>query len=98
MSLELLAEALSNSLNPDEAIRRPIEDQLKQWETTPGFYSSLLELVSMREQVGVTVRIQAILYFKNGLDKYWRKTSSKYVLTGVVGRGKGSCMHAVVAR
>lgn len=77
MSLELLVEALSASLSSELAVRGSAEASLKQWEVSTGFYLSLLQLVSMRDQLEVSVRIQAALYFKNGLDKYWRKTASK---------------------
>lgn len=53
---------------------KPAEAQLRDWETRPGFYSVLLRLAA-DPQVPVNVRWMAVLYFKNGVDLYWRKTA-----------------------
>ncbi|KAJ3319161.1 Importin-11 [Blyttiomyces sp. JEL0837] len=51
------------------------EAQLKIWETIPGYYSALLE-ISSNQSLDHAVRHLAALYFKNGIDKYWRKTAT----------------------
>ena len=39
-----------------------------RWETEPGFYSILLNVFSDLGQ-DVNIRWQAVLYFKNGVDR-----------------------------
>ena len=53
---------------------KPAEAQLREWETLPGFYTVLLRLAT-DQNVPVNVRWMAVLYFKNGVDLYWRKTA-----------------------
>merc|ERR1711963_984803 len=50
------------------------ERQLKVLEVQPGFHAALLTSASDRELNSGT-RLQAILYLKNGIDKYWRKNA-----------------------
>ncbi|KAG2466596.1 IPO11 protein, partial [Polypterus senegalus] len=38
----LVLQALSHATSQDTAVLKPAEEQLKQWETQPGFYSVLL--------------------------------------------------------
>lgn len=58
------------SQNP--AVMTPATEQLVAWETQPGFYSLLYDIVSAREMRGET-RLIAVLFFKNRVDRYWRK-------------------------
>ncbi|ELU06029.1 hypothetical protein CAPTEDRAFT_149791 [Capitella teleta] len=51
---------------------KPAEQQLKEWESRPGFYSILLSVVSDHSLM-VNVRWLAVLYLKNGVDRYWRR-------------------------
>eukprot|EP00124_Ichthyophonus_hoferi_P005759 Ihof_evm1s941 gene=Ihof_evmTU1s941 len=46
--------------------------QLQQWETRPGFFTVIQEIFR-NKAVDITIRQLAIIYFKNGIDKYWRK-------------------------
>lgn len=55
---------------------KPAEQQLKEWETQPGFYS-ILQAIFSNHSIDVNVRWLAVLYFKNGIDRYWRKTAPK---------------------
>ena len=48
--------------------------QLKNWETQRGYYSILQDIYADLD-VDQTLRFQAIIQLKNGIDKYWRKTS-----------------------
>jgi hypothetical protein len=67
--------------------------QLQTWEKAKGFYPLLqVRLPSMKHAVRLTicqsvfldkslpleVRYLAIIQLKNGIDKYWRKTATKY--------------------
>lgn len=54
--------------------------QLQTWEKTAGFYP-LLQSVFLDKSLPVEVRYLAIIQLKNGIDKYWRKTASKYAPT-----------------
>jgi hypothetical protein len=73
-----LLHVLAATLSGNAAERDPAVAQLKAWEASPGFYDSLLHIVSLRADMPVEVRVQAALTFKNGLDR-WRKTSPKSV-------------------
>lgn len=66
--LNVLQQALSQ--NPE--ILKPAEEQLKLWETQPCFYSALLNVIT-DQNIDVNIRWMAVLYMKNGIDKYWRK-------------------------
>ncbi|CAH1796232.1 unnamed protein product [Owenia fusiformis] len=68
--LETLIAACSQ--NAEEM--HPAEQRLKQWETQPGFYTILVSVLS-DHSLDVNVRWLAVLYFKNGIDRYWRKTA-----------------------
>ncbi|XP_037075925.1 importin-11-like [Pollicipes pollicipes] len=68
--LQALTAAASQSVSD----LKPAEAQLAQWETQPGFYTVLLRLAA-DAQIAVNVRWMAVLYFKNGVDMYWRKTA-----------------------
>ena len=59
-----LGEAASQ--NPD-AIKQA-EERLKEWEAEPGFYTTLLNIFG-DHGVDVNIRWQAVLYFKNGVDR-----------------------------
>lgn len=50
--------------------------QLENWERTPGYYSLLQDIYS-DFTIDDTVRLQAIIQLKNGIDKHWRKTSTQ---------------------
>ena len=38
----VLLETLQRALSQDQNVLRPAEQQLKEWEIQPGFYSTLL--------------------------------------------------------
>lgn len=65
---------LSNSLSPDESIRRPAESALTQCEYRPGFCSCLLEIIAARDlSCCIDVRLLASVYLKNNINRYWRQ-------------------------
>ncbi|XP_060524948.1 importin-11 [Cylas formicarius] len=68
--LDVLQRA--SSQNPE--ILKPAETKLREWETQPGFYSILCNVIS-NHSLDVNVRWIAVLYMKNGIDKYWRKNA-----------------------
>ena len=74
---ELVAAlAAGSSINAQE--RSAGEAFLNQHETQQGFQYELLRVVSSRS-LPDEVRLQAILLFKNCIDKYWFKRSNKSV-------------------
>lgn len=75
---ELVLDTLRRATSQDAATLKPAEQQLQEWETEPGFYSTLVEIFS-EHSLEVNVRWLAVLYFKNGVDRYWRKTAPKAI-------------------
>lgn len=70
----VVLQALSQATSQDTAALKPAEEQLRQWETQPGFYSVLLNILN-NHMLDVNVRWLAVLYFKNGIDRYWRRVA-----------------------
>ncbi|XP_061756417.1 importin-11 isoform X1 [Nerophis ophidion] len=70
----VVLQALTQATSQDTAMLKPAEEQLKQWETQPGFYSVLLNILN-NHMLDVNVRWLAVLYFKNGIDRYWRRVA-----------------------
>uniref|UniRef100_A0A8C2ZU02 Importin-11 n=1 Tax=Cyclopterus lumpus TaxID=8103 RepID=A0A8C2ZU02_CYCLU len=70
----VVLQALTQATSQDTAVLKPAEEQLRQWETQPGFYSVLLNILN-NHMLDVNVRWLAVLYFKNGIDRYWRRVA-----------------------
>ncbi|KAK9506660.1 hypothetical protein O3M35_008554 [Rhynocoris fuscipes] len=70
----IVLETLQRAVSQNTEILKPAEQKLQEWETQPGFYS-ILKDVFCNPSFDVNVRMLAILYFKNGVDKYWRPTA-----------------------
>ncbi|XP_059689634.1 importin-11 [Gavia stellata] len=70
----IVLRVLTQATSQDTAVLKPAEEQLKQWETQPGFYSVLLNIFT-NHTLDVNVRWLAVLYFKNGIDRYWRRVA-----------------------
>ncbi|XP_078074450.1 importin-11 isoform X1 [Mustelus asterias] len=68
----VVLQTLTQAASQDTAVLKPAEEQLKQWETQPGFYSALLNIFT-NHALDINVRWLAVLYFKNGIDRYWRR-------------------------
>lgn len=68
--LETLQKACSQSAD----VLKPAEKQLQEWEIHPGFYSALVEIFC-NLSIDDNIRWLAVLYCKNGVDKYWRTTA-----------------------
>jgi len=75
MTLSPLLEAAASSSSSE--VLRNVETQLKSLEVRPGFHSSLLTIIQHSTDDGTSdvMRLQAVLYLKNGIDRYWRKTA-----------------------
>ncbi|KAJ8961664.1 hypothetical protein NQ318_021262 [Aromia moschata] len=70
--LDVLQRA--SSQNPE--ILKPAEAKLKEWETQPGFYSILFNIIS-NHSLDVNVRWIAVLYMKNGWTSIGERTLRK---------------------
>jgi len=66
--LSCLRDACSQ--NPNSI--KQAEEQLRHWEVEPGFYTILMNAFT-DYSIEASIRWQAVVYFKNGVDKYWRK-------------------------
>ena len=82
-SLIPVLQALSSALSPSSATRQESLSLLSSWTTLPGYYSSLVEIFCNRDldlgndRQRAVIRMQAVLQFKNGTDKYWRRGAVK---------------------
>ncbi|XP_077872117.1 importin-11 isoform X3 [Ictidomys tridecemlineatus] len=70
----VVLQVLTQATSQDTAVLKPAEEQLKQWETQPGFYSVLLNIFT-NHSLDINVRWLAVLYFKHGIDRYWRRVA-----------------------
>ncbi|XP_054434378.1 importin-11 isoform X3 [Pteronotus mesoamericanus] len=70
----VVLQVLTQATSQDTTVLKPAEEQLKQWETQPGFYSVLLNIFT-NHSLDINVRWLAVLYFKNGIDRYWRRVA-----------------------
>ncbi|CAH1127188.1 unnamed protein product [Ceutorhynchus assimilis] len=70
----LVLEVLHSASSQDPQVLKPAEEKLKQWETEPGFYSVLYNIIA-NHTLNINVRWMAVLYMKNGIDRYWRKNA-----------------------
>ncbi|XP_040196349.1 importin-11 [Rana temporaria] len=70
----VVLQVLTQAASQDSSVLKPAEEQLKQWETQPGFYSVLLNIFT-NHSLDVNVRWLAVLYFKNGIERYWRRVA-----------------------
>ncbi|KAM6364377.1 importin-11-like [Pluvialis apricaria] len=73
----IVLQVLTQATSQDTAVLKPAEEQLKQWETQPGFYSVLLNIFT-NHTLDLNVRCLAVLYFKNGIDRYWRWVAPQF--------------------
>ncbi|XP_039175701.1 importin-11 isoform X3 [Crotalus tigris] len=73
----VVLQVLTQATSQDTSVLKPAEEQLKQWETQPGFYSVLLNIFT-NHNLDINVRWLAVLYFKNGIDRYWRRMAVQF--------------------
>ncbi|KAL1492056.1 hypothetical protein ABEB36_012554 [Hypothenemus hampei] len=70
----IVLDVLNRASSQDPEILKPAEEKLQEWETQPGFYNVLCNVIS-NHSLDVNVRWIAVLYMKNGIDRYWRKNA-----------------------
>ncbi|XP_022767781.1 importin-11-like isoform X2 [Durio zibethinus] len=74
---------LANSMSQDETIRKPAEAALSQFESRPGFCSCLMEVIAAKDLASqVDIRLMASVYFKNSINRYWRKRRDSSGISG----------------
>lgn len=72
----MVYQALQLASSQDTVKLKQAEVKLAEWETEPGFYTTL-HGVFTDPNADVNVRWMAAVYFKNGVDKYWRKNAKQ---------------------
>lgn len=70
----VVLQTLTHAASQNTELLKPAEQQLKLWETQPGFHSILYSIISNYD-IDLNVRWIAVLYFKNGIERFWRKTA-----------------------
>ncbi|KAL8831886.1 MAG: hypothetical protein Q9191_000599 [Dirinaria sp. TL-2023a] len=73
-----LFRVLTNAASFNQQQVKTGAQQLQNWEKQPGFYSSL-QTIFIDTSLPVEVRYLSAIQLKNGIDKYWRKTSSNAI-------------------
>ncbi|RKP31922.1 ARM repeat-containing protein [Metschnikowia bicuspidata] len=74
LTFETLIEVLNVAEGPKRSeLQHEAEQQLKAWETQPG-YHYLLQEIYIKENIPLSTRWIAIICFKNGIEKYWRSS------------------------
>lgn len=74
MLLHVLKSASSNDQHQIQTGTK----QLQNWEKAAGYYKHL-QSVFIDRSLPFEVRYLAIIQLKNGIEKYWRKTATKWV-------------------
>ncbi|KAI1609016.1 armadillo-type protein [Exophiala viscosa] len=75
LTRQLVVSTLTNASQPAAHTLKVATQQIANWEKTPGYYA-LLQDIYADLSLGQDVRFHAIIQLKNGIDKYWRKTST----------------------
>ena len=72
LNSQTLCTVLSHASSTNQQQIRSATQQLQNWETYPGYYSSLQSILIDKALV-FEVRYLSSIQLKNGVDKYWRK-------------------------
>ncbi|XP_054710284.1 LOW QUALITY PROTEIN: importin-11-like [Uloborus diversus] len=70
----VVLDALTKASSQNAELLKIAECQLKSWESETGFYSTLLD-IACNKNIDVNIRWLSVLCVKNGVDRYWRKTT-----------------------
>lgn len=77
LTIQAVSDALQAASSQVDAQQRQLgEAQLKSWETTPRFHE-FLQTIYLDSRSNLATRWIAIIYLKNGLIRYWRRTATK---------------------
>lgn len=72
----LVLEALQYACSQNIELLKPAEQKLSEWETEPGYYTTLVKIFS-DQAIDAKIRWMSSLLFKNGVERYWRKNAPK---------------------
>jgi hypothetical protein len=72
----ILLTTLQNAISQDVAFVKQAESNLQLFQKEKGFFSKILTFYQ-NQQLDSAVRYIALITFKNGIDRYWRKTQTK---------------------
>lgn len=72
MTEGLVYKTLEQASGSNQQLIRAATEQLSNWETQPGYYSALQDVYANLNYYQ-SIRFQAIIQLKNGIDRYWRK-------------------------
>ncbi|KAI1312607.1 Importin-11 [Mortierella claussenii] len=75
---EVLLSVLAEAASQEQGRMKNAVTQLQQWEATPQF-NAMLQDIFYDKSIDTNIRWQAIIYLKNGIDKYWRKTAKNAI-------------------
>lgn len=68
-----LVAALAAGLSVNAGERDASRQFLAEHQGQPGFQYELIRIVAARNTLDVNVRLQAVIQFKNGIERYWRR-------------------------
>ncbi|KAL9115734.1 MAG: hypothetical protein Q9227_000102 [Pyrenula ochraceoflavens] len=68
-------EAASGRQGTTHSVLSSGEQQLKNWEKTPGFYTQLQDIF-LNASLPLEIRLLCLTQIKNGIDNHWRKTAT----------------------
>ena len=74
--MDQLFITLQNAVSQDINLVKQAENNLAIFEKEPNFYTTVLDFY-FNQQLDVSTRYMALLFVKNGIDKYWRKNQNK---------------------
>lgn len=90
-----LFRVLTNAASTDQQQVKTGAQQLQNWEKQPGFYKSL-QSIFLETSLPVEVRYLSAIQLKNGIDKYWRKTSSSAIKKDEKAVIRSRCLEASI--
>ncbi|KAG0325424.1 Importin-11, partial [Podila humilis] len=77
---EVLLSVLTEAASQEQSRMQNAVTQLQLWEATPQFNATLQDIF-YDKSVDTNIRWQAIIYLKNGIDKYWRRSARSAIAT-----------------
>lgn len=75
----MVYQALQWASSQNTDLIKQAEQKLAEWEVERGFFTTLVNTF-LDQSLDGNVRWMAAVYFKNGVNKYWRKNSQQWVV------------------
>ncbi|KAG0038683.1 Importin-11 [Podila clonocystis] len=76
---DVLLTVLTEAASQEPARMQNAVTQLQQWEATAQFNATLQDIF-YDKSLDTNIRWQAIIYLKNGIDKYWRRNARSAIV------------------